>query len=378
MDAHWRPAGYTVPNADVYPWQWLWDSCFHALIWAELGEPERAITELRSALSDQDELGFVPHVRYVGAPSPDIAFWGRPTTSSITQPPMYGHAVAELERRGIDVPGDIRERAVRGVRFLLDHRRRTASGLVTVVHPWESGCDDSPRWDHWCDGTWTPQRWYDVKGALLTSIERAPNGAPLANPAFAVAPVGFNAMVAWNARELGLDSDADDLAEALADRWDPDRTTWVDDGPSAATSGRVRTSDALLPTLVVSSDHDRQRTAAHVTVVDPSAFGAPFGPTAVHRAEATFDPAAYWRGSAWPQLTYLLWRSGAAALGAQLVAGADLSGFAEHWHPDTGVGLGAQPQSWAGLALLASNGTATRRGDARDGVTDSAPPDVST
>ena len=70
MLAHWRPDGHTVPNAGVYPWQWLWDSCFHALIWAELGEPERAVTELRSALADQDELGFVPHIRYAGAPSP--------------------------------------------------------------------------------------------------------------------------------------------------------------------------------------------------------------------------------------------------------------------------------------------------------------------
>ena len=55
MLAHWRPEGHTVPNAEVYPWQWLWDSCFHALIWAELGRPERAVTELRSCLAEQDE-----------------------------------------------------------------------------------------------------------------------------------------------------------------------------------------------------------------------------------------------------------------------------------------------------------------------------------
>ncbi len=36
-----------------------------------------------------------------------------------------------------------------------------------------------------------------------------------------------------------------------------------------------------------------------------------------------------------------------------LVAGATQSGLAEHWNPETGAGLGARPQSWTGLALLA-------------------------
>ena len=75
-------------------------------------------------------------------------FWGRPGTSSITQPPMYGHAVAELVRRGVDVDADVVDRAGRGLRFLLESRVRDGVGPV-IVHPWESGCDDSPRWDAW-------------------------------------------------------------------------------------------------------------------------------------------------------------------------------------------------------------------------------------
>ena len=66
----------------------------------------------------------------------------------------------------------------------------------------------------------------------------------------------------------------------------------------------------------------------------------------------SYDPEGYWRGSAWPQLTYLLTLAG-VPLGERLVRGAEASGLAEHWNPDTGKGLGAMPQSWAGLALLA-------------------------
>ena len=83
LEAHWVPEGYAAPNDRVYPWQWLWDSCFHALIWAELGEHERALRELATALSIQDESGFVPHMNYVRDPDFHADFWGRRGASSI-------------------------------------------------------------------------------------------------------------------------------------------------------------------------------------------------------------------------------------------------------------------------------------------------------
>ena len=52
MERHWRADGHTVPNADVYPWQWLWDSCFHALIWQELGDSDQATLDALAALKE--------------------------------------------------------------------------------------------------------------------------------------------------------------------------------------------------------------------------------------------------------------------------------------------------------------------------------------
>jgi glycogen debranching enzyme len=368
LDAAWRDEdgqGFCVPNPTTYPWQWLWDSCFHAVVWAHLGD-ERAGLELRAALSDQDADGFVPHMRYGRGPNPHAGFWGRRGTSSITQPPMYGHAAAVVARTGLPIDGDVLERAGRGLRFLLEQRRRSPGGLVTLCHPWESGCDDSPRWDDAVDGPWTVDGWHAAKGRLLDTIERSPGGAPIANPAFGVGSVGFSALVAWNALELAalVDDDAlaaaaRELAEAVDARWRADAGTWVDDGPTEGGSGRVRTLDALLPLLVV----DRPEAMAQLT--DPTAFGAPFGPSGVHRAEPSFAPASYWRGSSWPQLTYLCWRAarwagagGSAASFQNSMTSAVLSsGFAEHWDPDSGSPLGAVPQSWSALAcVVASDG----------------------
>jgi glycogen debranching enzyme len=347
MEAHWREVdgfGFTVPNATVYPWQWLWDSCFHAIIWAELGRPDRAVRELESLFAHQDDDGFVPHVIHHGDPDFHADFWGRSGTSSVTQPPMYGHAIDVLRTRGIDVPGELVERAEGTLRFLLEQRARSDDGLVTVVHPWETGADNSPRWDDWCRGGFDVGRWHTVKGELMTTIERTPGGAPVANPAFPVGSIGFNALVAFNARELGVA--VDDLVAALDRRWNEDRRTWVD-GPG---SGSVRTVDALLPLLL------GLRPEVGDQLTDRAAFGAPFGPTGVHRDEPVFAPRTYWRGPTWPQLAYLLWVAG-VDIARPTVAGAEVSGLAEYWDPDDGTGLGAIPQSWTGLALVMSNVT---------------------
>jgi glycogen debranching enzyme len=269
-----------------------------------------------------------------------------------------------LLRRGVHVSDDIVDCAGRGLRFLLDTRQRDRdTGLVTIVHPWESGADDSPRWDHWdVEGSW-----YETTGSLLATVTRSESGSPIANPAFGAAPVAFNALLAFNAEELADASDdadlrrhAHELADAIAERWDDELSTWIDGGPSAASSGRIRTLDALLPTLCRSERISTATTKALALAVDDAAYGGACGPAGVHRSEPTFESRAYWRGSSWPQLTYLLWlaarRHGSRDLATELarraIAGAQASQFAEHWDPDDGTPLGACPQSWTALVAV--------------------------
>ena len=364
LEDHWVCQGYTAPNPETYPWQWLWDSCFHAVCWAELGD-ERSLTELKTALSVQDEHGFVPHMNYVRKPGVAADLWGRDKASSITQPPMYGHAVAELVRRGVDIDEETVARADHGLRFLLFDRRRHPSGLVALCHPWESGADDSPRWDDFCPGGFSPESWRLVKNRLVAPIERGPAGSPLANPAFDNASAGFNALVVFNAWELATVNGrseatdrADELAGCLAGQWDESLRTWVDAGASESGSGRARTLDGLLPMLVAAEEERIEAVAADL--VDPSAYGGWCGPAGVHRGEPGFNPRRYWRGPAWPQLSYLVWlalrrhgrREAAAQVSSTTVRGAMRSGFAEYWDPDDGAGGGAAPQSWTALAAL--------------------------
>lgn len=394
LESHWREPGFTCPNGTTYPWLWLWDSCFHSIVWAELGEPDRAVSELRTALEGQGPSGFVPHLRYLDGNRSFDEFWrhrssgGAPSTSSITQPPVYALTVVELVRRGIEVPDELVERAAAGLWFLLLRRRRSRAGLIELVHPWESGCDHSPRWDdlmgprvadpppNRADASSDPydaQQWFDRKGELLATVHRDEHGAPLWNDEFAVGSVAFSAITAHGAELLSaltgdrlLADAAHDLTGALATRWDPQRRTWIDDGPTAHGSGRIRTAEALLPVLVERDVEVVELVAGELT--DRDALGGEFGPAQVHRDEPTYRRGSYWRGPSWPQLDHLLVLGlagsgsdsvGTAAVGSAAaevargsLAGAWRSGWAEYWDPDDATAGGAVPQSWSTLAVL--------------------------
>ena len=376
LQAHWRPnAGYCVPNPAVYPHQWLWDSAFHSVAWARLGD-HRGVVELSSLLGGQLDGGMVPHMRY-GPVRP--AAWLGPlaSASSITQPPMFGHAIAELLRSGFEVSRGDLFRATRALRWLLDSRR-DSGGLIFIVHPWEAGNDHAPRWDGWGVPGTTPDT-YDQEARsrwnsdLMGAVNIGDDGAATGSHRFLVCPAAFNAYVAFNARELAavtadrsLLRAADELAQLIDELlWDEDTNLWVD-RPVVGGDGRthrIPISDGAMP-LLVTGDPEHARRALG-TLVDPHVFGGtPFGPTNVGQDQPSYDPTAYWRGAAWPNISYLLWLAArrwddtpiADQIARNTIAGAETSGWAEYWNPHTGEGLGAAPQSWTALAA-----TMTRR-----------------
>src|SRR3989344_7715232 len=95
---------YTVPSPDSYPYQWLWDSCFHAIILSHFNI-EDAKLEILSLLSSQFDNGLIPHIIYwdkmAKTDFPQIN-WGKDQTSSITQPPMIAYAVWQIFQKDND------------------------------------------------------------------------------------------------------------------------------------------------------------------------------------------------------------------------------------------------------------------------------------
>ncbi len=355
--------GYSFPNADVYPHLWLWDSCFHSIAWAAFGDP-RAITELEALFDGQLASGFVPHMRY-DSPSQ----WRGPLEdrSGFTQPPVYGHALATAVRAGLSVPDRLIEQVAAAYDYLW-RERRTATGLLRIVHPWEAGADDSPRWDGWIGSTdWNREEWTGFDLDLLAVTTFGPTGESIANERFEAAPAAFNAIAAHGMRELAsVDGDptwldrAGELAARIDEQlWDADEGLWADlavVGPADST--RVPTLDGVLPAL--SSDDHHLATRALDQLADESRFGAPYGLAYVARGHPIYRPDLYWRGAAWPQLNHLArvaavrWHRPrlAADIAAMTRRGAVASGFSELWDPETGEPRGAVPQTWTALAAV--------------------------
>jgi hypothetical protein len=370
LDAHWDGTrGWSVPNAHTYPHLWLWDSCFHSIVWAHLSD-DRATAELSAALDGQLSDGLVPHMRY-GAHGPDTFLGPLAASSSLAQPPMYGHAIRVLHERGVDVPDTVLTRARRGLRWLLEHRRRPDTGLLYVVHPWEVGNDHSPRWDDWGapgggPGTYDREARTAWNKELMGDVTFAADGAAVWCKRFVVCSAAFNAYVAFNLAELASVTGDDDLRLAAAevaaamDRhlWSEEEHLWADlavvgGGPSVA----VPISDGAMGALVTADP--RRAVAALTQLDDPARFGAPYGPSNLVRTDALYVPDGYWRGAAWPSLSYLFWcaqrrwarGTQAADLALTSRRAALRSGWAEYWNPETAEGLGATPQSWTGLVI---------------------------
>jgi hypothetical protein len=364
LEGHWdQQRGYSYPHRGTYPHQWLWDSCFTAIVRANLGD-RRAVSELLTALSGQLADGFVPHMRYDG---PTIGRGPLTGVSSFTQPPIYAHAARVLDRRGFDPGDDALARIDRALRYLWTVRRR--DGLIAIVHTWESGADASPRWDSWTGRDWTSRPWTrpawdEFELGLIDAAVFDPSGAAGASRAFEVAPAAFNALAAHAAGELAaLTGDqgwrrcAAALAEEIdAQLWDEREGLWSDrpvvgGGPSA----RVPTLDGVLGALVTPDATKAARALAQLTI--QTRFGAEFGLAYVPREHPAYQPDLYWRGSAWMQLNYLVALAAArwdraevlGAVGEMSRRAARVSGFAEYWNPETGEGHGAIPLTWSTL-----------------------------
>ena len=155
--AAWRSTAYdfVCPSVDTYPYQWFWDSCFHAIALAHF-EPDSAKAELRSLLTGQFNNGMFPHMIYRGENELmklGDGFvrieWGKEKTSTITQPPMLAEALWKIYEK--DGDREFLRLMYPHVKdfhaYLLSARDPRGNHLAGIINPDESGEDNSPRFD---------------------------------------------------------------------------------------------------------------------------------------------------------------------------------------------------------------------------------------
>lgn len=364
LDSHWDDSrGWCVLSPGTRSHRSLWESAFHAVAWSNLGD-DRAGRELEAMFAGQLPGGMVPHLRYADAEVNSL-LGPLPGSSSLTGPPFFGHALAVADEHGRHTPILV-EQATAAMDWLWRTRRDRKTGLIFIVHPWEAGNDNSPRWDDWgAPATADRDALADWHAELMRAVSFDADGAAVWSSRFVVAPAAFNAYVAYNMTRLGqLTGDeemldrAADIAEAIDEQlWCAEVSGWVDHDVLEGSTGSVRvpTADGLLPTLV--TEEPARAAAALAALEDPEQFGGgEYAPTSVARSCSSYDPDVPWRGAATPELAYLLWLAACRwekkSLRRDLVQGArrgvTTSGWSGVWNPATGAALSA-PRAWTAL-----------------------------
>jgi len=154
-----RRSGYTLPtNNELYPAQWNWDSAFIALGYSYFNM-EYAIEELEKLISGQWEDGMIPHILFHDNDEsyfPNHKTWdcgNKVPSSGITQPPIIATIIKKIvDQNKLDKSQMKRmEILIKKLKKYLDwfynYRDTNKIGLAAIIHPWESGLDNSPIWD---------------------------------------------------------------------------------------------------------------------------------------------------------------------------------------------------------------------------------------
>ncbi|MGL4960236.1 MAG: amylo-alpha-1,6-glucosidase [Inquilinus sp.] len=389
---------YTVPTKGLYPFQWNWDSCLTALGQRHIDEA-RAWTEIETLAAHQWPDGMIPHIIFHVAddgyfPGPDVWQTGRPVpTSGITQPPVMGFVLRRLYEEAKDKGlAEAKARALIGAadawhRWFYAARDPEGTGLVALLHPWESGRDNSCDWDAALarvptDGIEPYQR----RDTSHVDAAQRPHKAEYdrylwlvqrfrglgwdnaklhdASP-FRVVDPGFNAILIRSDEDIAALGEAlgmTGLATAARARVAKARAAferlWSEVHGQYLCLDRVtgelvesRSVGGLLPLFAGLGTPERQQALA-VRIAEWRA-ATRFGIASHDPADPRFEPKRYWRGPVWLIVNYLV-ADGLARCGlaeaAEAVHQDSLKliegGFAEYYDPVTGQGLGGGNFTW--------------------------------
>ncbi|MCV0402487.1 MAG: hypothetical protein K5924_02125 [Chloroflexi bacterium] len=418
LEASWVGSS-TVPASGLYPHQWSWDSAFITIgrSWYDQG---RAQAELEELFRGQWSDGRIPHIVFNpsvpdGAYFPGPSFWMSSQTpraprdvetSGIIQPPLHAAAALEIHDNAQD-PREARAflervyaRLVSWHAYLARHRDPDGIGLAAILHPWESGLDNSPAWDEALDDL-------VVRDDLLPAYERRDLVAAEAedrptddayrrfvhlaaayrevgydderlcrSSPFVVAGPLLNSILIWSslalariARLVGDDPEPHLLGAARV-RAGIQSTLWHP-GDARYYSRNLRTDQFLRDPSILSFlpllDPELPVEGRDAIVRDLSApcFHPP--ETEEHYLIPSydltgelFDPRRYWRGPVWLNTDWLVWR-GLLQHGQHRLADhvtdsmlslAKRSGFREYFNPFTGEGHGSDGFAWSAALVI--------------------------
>ncbi len=154
-----RKLNYTLPtNTKLYPAQWNWDSAFIALGYSNFNL-NYSLKEIETLVSGQWSDGMIPHILFHVKDlsyTPNYKAWNcgkKISSSGITQPPILASILRIIIERQKFSKKEIKKyqalilKIKKYFKWFIKYRDPKRTGLISILHPWESGYDNSPLWD---------------------------------------------------------------------------------------------------------------------------------------------------------------------------------------------------------------------------------------
>ena len=379
---------FTCPSSVTYPFQWFWDSCFHAIALSHI-DLAKAEAEIKSLLKNQHDDGFVSHVTFWQRDSFEemvstyaIAFRSKYLSDEM-QPPLLAEAVQAVAQRGrgAEFINEVLPSVRKFYEWLHNVRNPFDDGLIRVVQPDETGLDHSPKWDELMNiqdeehDSWD-RGWHSICDPY-DKFNRDPKKMIALNH-FVVADVMVNVIYIENLKvlaELCLQvkdeagaaiyiaraAKARDSLEELC--WDETDGLYYDVNGKENKKLRVNTFTSLMP-LLLADLAPKKVEALMAHLLNPEEYWAEFPIPSTAMNHPTYRPETVggnlvWRGPTWINSNWYLarglMRHGRVDL-ARVIANQSIlamrkSGVREYYNPQNASGRGAPDFSWSTILL---------------------------
>jgi hypothetical protein len=135
-----------TPSKMHYIGVWQWDSYFHALTYRHI-DKKLSHDQVRIMLDHQQSDGMIPDAVHDEGIVTHLSY---PVDADVTKPPILGWIAWKIyqsdgDREFLD---EIYESIIRWNEWWFEKNDLDKDGLCEYLHPYSSGLDDSPLWDH--------------------------------------------------------------------------------------------------------------------------------------------------------------------------------------------------------------------------------------
>lgn len=379
---------FSCPSSVTYPFQWFWDSCFHAIALSHV-DIRKAEAEIVSLLKNQHDDGFVSHVTFWQRDAFEemvstyaIAFRTKYLSDEM-QPPLLAEAVAAVAKRGRgnDFISEVLPKVSRFYDWLHNVRNPYGDGMIRVVQPDETGLDHSPMWDELMEIKDENHESWDKGWHLICDPYDKFNRNPvkmIETNYFVVADVMTNVIYIENLRvlanlhrNLGATQEAEKydaratkaLESLLTLCWNEEDQLFYGINGKENKQIKVNTFTSLMPIFL--PDLDQKRVDALIKhILDPEQYWAEYPIPSTAMNHPTYRPETVggtlvWRGPTWMNSNWYLARglkrhgrqNLTQHIANQSIAMVEASGFREYYNPQTANGHGAPDFSWSTILI---------------------------